>query len=256
MSLARSETRAQPHSRFRLDPIGVALLCVFAAAGAAAFATAVSPHGYRQLSRLAGALLLGLLVSLLVRLALRLLLVRRFAVAPAPAAYAATAAAFLLLLTAAAARTLLPATGTSAPTSGGSSAQQAFERWTQQAVPLLVRYKDTLAADASPAATAPGGGISLAHVERARRQLIALEPAVRHVARIAPPDLRPFTPRLIRAVTLAAAAQARYEAALATRGAHARQLRRQADGLLRRSQQAMAAFSFAVNGVGGRLTGG
>lgn len=256
-----SDSPAQARSRFALDPVGAAMLCMFAAAGAAAFATVLSPHGYRQWSRLTGALLLGLLVSLLLRLALKALLARRFAIAARSAAYAAMAGALILLLVAAGARTLVSRTsGEGAQASDRARAQQAFRRWTMQAVPLLVRYKATLAADASPSVTEPASGdvavALLARVEHARRRLLELEPAVRRLARGAPLDLRPFMPLLSEAVALAAAAQGRYEAALAARGSRSRALHRQASNLLRRSQQAMAAFSIDVNGVGGQLANG
>lgn len=222
-----------------------------AAACAAAFATALSPHGYRHGSRLAGALLLGAAVSLLLQFALAKLLARLFRLDSHGATYAAATAALILLVPAAGARTLLAGTASGTP-NGDQSTQRAFEHWQLRAVPLLVRYKDALAADASSG----NGRVSIVGVERARRQLVALEPAVRGLARGAPSNLRRFMPLLIRAVTLAASAQRRYEAARAARGRRARVLLREADRLLRQSQQAMTAFSFGVNGVGARLTGG
>ena len=77
---------------------------------------------------------------------------------------------------------------------------------------------------------------------------------MRRLAHHTPPDLRRFLPRLIRAVTLGAAAQSRYEAARAAAGSRSRLLLRQATRLLRRSQEAMTGFSFGVNGVGARLS--
>lgn len=239
--------------------MGVAVLCLFAAAGAAAFASAVSPHGYGQWLRLAGALLLGLLVSLALGLAFKTLLGRAFAIAPRAAAYAAMAGALIVLLAAAGARTLLARTA-SEGAHANERTQQAFQRWTLQAVPLLVRYKDTLALDASPTVT----GSASSHVDRgllrrvelARRRLRALELPVGRLARSAPANLRSFMPLLTKAVRLAVSAQSRYEAALAVRGSRSRALLARANRLLRRSQQAMAAFSTDVNGVGGRLANG
>jgi len=239
--------------------LDAAVLCLFAAAGAAAFAVALSPHGSLQWSRLTSALLLGLLVSLLLWLVLKTLIGRAFAIGPRAAAYAAIAGALIVLLAAAGARTLLARTASEgAP--AGERTQQAFKRWTLQAVPLLVRYKDTLALDASPTVTGSASG----HVDRglrrrvevARRRLRALELPVGRLARSAPADLRSFMPLLTQAVTLAVSAQSRYEAALAARGSRSRALLAQANRLLRRSQQAMAAFSTDVNGVGGRLANG
>jgi hypothetical protein len=237
----------------------VAALCLFAAAGATAFAVAASPHGSLQWSRPTGALLLGLLVSLALWLVLKTLIGRAFAIEPRAAAYAAMAGALIVLLASAGARTLLARTASeSAPES--ERTQQAFKRWTLQAVPLLVRYKDTLALDASPTATSSASshvdrGL-LRRVEVARRQLRALELPVGRLARSAPADLRSFMPLLTQAVTLAVSAQSRYEAALAARASRSRALLAQANRLLRRSQQAMAAFSTDVNGVGGRLANG
>jgi hypothetical protein len=162
----------------------------------------------------------------------------------------------VLLLTVGGARMLVSRTSSGASQANDATAVEAFRSWTQQAIPLLVRYRHALAADATPR-TASGrlDRLPRDRVERARRRLGALEPAVRQVARRAPSNLQPFMPQLLRSVTLAAEAQARYEAALATHGRRSRLLRGQADVLLRRSQKAMAAFSFGVNGVGGRLTG-
>lgn len=251
---------AQARFRLALDPIQAAAYCVVAATGAAAFATALSPHGYRQGSRLAGALLLGLLVSLFLLFTLKALLGRRFAIGRAGATYGAMAGALILLLAAAGARTLAPTSSDGTHGSAPTAAQQAFQRWTLQAVPLLVRYKDTLAADASPSGAGPASGrvdlALLARVKQARRRLLALEPPIRRLVQSAPADLRPFMPLLTSAVVLAAAAQGRYQAALAAHGRRSRALRRQANSLLRRSQQAMAAFSIDVNGVGGRLANG
>ena len=249
MSLARSDPTV-PRARFALDPVHLAVLCLFAAAGAAAFATLLSPHGYRHVGRLLVALLLGAAVSLLLRFGLARLLRRSFAIATRRAGYAATAAALVMLVAAAGARGLVATSG--GADGAGTAAQQAFERWQLRAVPLLVRYKDALAADSS----SDGGAISVARVERTRRVLVALEPPARRLVQDAPSDLRRFMPLLLQAVRLAAGAQGRYESATAAHGVRSRVLLEQANRLLRRSQQAMAAFSFGVNGVGARLTSG
>lgn len=248
-------------ARLALDPFAAGAACIVAVAGAAAFATTLSPGGYRQGSRLAAALLLGVAVSLLLLGALKRLLGRRFAIGEHGTLYPAMAGALVLLLIGAAARIVVARTGGGPPQAGRvASAEQEFRRWTQQAVPLLVRYKDALAADAAPsigrAGSAPAAAARLARVERARRRLLALEGPLRRLVRGAPNDLRPFLPLLGRAVRLAASAQARYEVALTARGARSRTLHRQATELLVRSQQAMAAFSIAVNGVGARLANG
>lgn len=250
MSLTRDDSAA-PRARFALDPVHIAVLCLFAAAGAAAFATVLSPHGYRHVGRLLVALLLGAAVSLLLRFGLERLLRRSFAIETRRAMYAATGAALILLVAAAATRGFVATSGGAAD-AGTAAAQQAFQHWQVRAVPLLVRYKDALTADAAPGT----GSVSLARVERAQQALVALEPPIRRLAQEAPSDVRRFMPLLVRAVTLAAAAQSRYESAKAARSGRSRVLLQQANRLLRRSQQAMTAFSFGVNGVGARLTSG
>lgn len=248
MSLTDSEPPA-PRPRVPLDALAVAMLCLFVAAGAVAFSVSLSPHGYRHGSGVTLALLLGAGVSLLLWLGCARLLARR--TESRRAAYAAALLALILLGVTAGTRSLLATTGSATP-APNVAAQRAFEDWQAQAIPLLVAYKDSLAADAASGKTR----VSLAGVERARRRLAALEPAVRRLAAHTPPDLRRFMPLLVRAVTLGAAAQSRYEAAQAAHGRSSRVLLRQATRLLRHSQEAMTNFSLGVNGVGARLTSG
>lgn len=257
MSAARHRRVFQP-PRWP-DPVAAAAACIFTAAGAAAVATMLSPGGYPHEDRLAAALLLGAAVSLLLLAALYRLLARRLPLGKSPTLYTAMACALVLLLAAAGARILVSRTdGPQATTA--APAERAFRTWTLQAVPLLVRYKDALAADAAQTIGRTGGtrraSAPPAGVERARRSLLALERPLQRLARTAPADLRAFMPLLGRAVRLAVEAQSRYQWALAVRGARSRALHRQANQLLIRSQQAMAAFSVGVNGVGARLANG
>lgn len=187
---------------------------------------------------------------LLVRLLVSSVLSRQFELDADRATTVATATALILLIAAGGAQTLL-----ARPSNGASdsrAAQRAFQRWQVVAIPLLVRYKHAIADDAS----SRSGSVLVARVEQARRRLVALEPAVRQLSKNTPSELRQFMPLLARAVTLAASAQGRYESARAAHGQRSRPLLLQADRLLRRSQRAMAAFSFGVNGVGARLTSG
>jgi hypothetical protein len=247
-----------------LDPVRAAALGVSAALGATAFAIALSPRGYQQGSRLAAALLLGLLVSLLLLFALNIFLTRRRRQAGGVVAYRAMVGVLVLLLAAAGARALVSGRGVSG--SGRAQAQQAFRRWTMQAVPLIVRYQDTLAADAPLLRRAPNRPVDpalVARIVRARRRLVALEPAIRQLVSATPGDLRPLMPLLTQAVALATAAQDQYATALAPDATGRRRLRpgsralvRRGNGLLRRSQQAIQAFSLEVNSVGGQLLNG
>ncbi|HJS92620.1 MAG TPA: hypothetical protein VJ741_00050 [Solirubrobacteraceae bacterium] len=249
------------------DPVRASALILFAAVGAIAFATALSPHGYHQALRLAFALVAGALVSLLLLLALHLLSARLGVRQSGLLAYGMMAAVAAVLLGAAAVRESAPGGGNS-PNGRQTQAQQAFHRWSLQAIPLVVRYKDALELDAGHSRGLAHGGAALQLARRARlaeRRLRALEAPTARLASSTPSDVRPFMPLLQRAVSLAASAQGKFAAALSRsakdpsdggRRRSARVLLRAGNRLLRQSQQAMASFSFKVNGVGGRLYGG
>lgn len=254
--MSAAQQRHRLRALLAFDPLAAAVGCIFAAAAAAAVATAISPNGYQLGSRLVAALLFGAVGSLLLLFVLTALLARRFTIARSRALYTAMVAALVLLLAVAGARLLLSRT-TDGTTAGAAAAERAFRAWALQAVPLLVRYKDALAADSSQSRAGAGSGRDRAairaRVEQAGRRLLALESPLRRLTRSALVELRPFMPQLARALRLAVAAQQRYEVALAAHGRRAGRLRRQANRLLVRSQEAMTSFSFQVNGVGARL---
>ena len=150
---------------------------------------------------------------------------------------------------------------------GRARAQQSFHRWTQQAIPLIVRYRAALhaASRLSRRLTARPADALARRFERTRLRLRRLEPPIHRLVAATPSDLRQFIPLLIRALTLAGAAERKYAAALLqdargpglTRsGTSARALVQQGNYLLRRSQQAIVAFTVYVNLTGGELFNG
>lgn len=259
--------RWSKRSKWRpFDPVKATALILFAAVGAIAFATALSPHGYHQALRVALALVAGALVSLLLLLTLHVLCARLGIRQSGWLAYGMMAAVAVLLLAAAAVRQ--SALGDHNSVNGRQTqAQQAFHRWSLQAIPLLVRYKDTLELDAGRSRGLAHGSAALRLARRARRaehRLRALEAPTARLASSAPSDLRSFMPLLQRAVSLAASAQSKFAAALSRSAAGSSdgvrrgsaRLLRAGNRLLRQSQQAMASFSFKVNGLAGRLYSG
>jgi hypothetical protein len=246
----------------------VAVLCISAALGAVAFATALRPHGYEQASGLALALLLGVAVLLAIFLVLRSLFGHLHPAHGSRVRYLALAAALGLLVGGAAVRSLAGGTGAGDRRAQLAQERQEFHRWTPTAVPLIVRYGDALRADAPlvrrPSARRPQAGLR-ARVERAERILLGLQRASGPLVASSPADLRSLMPLLRRALALAVAAQRAYAAGLSRRAGGMRRaaggrgstaLLRRGTRLLRSSDEAMAAFTLQVNTVGAQLATG
>lgn len=248
----------------------VAALCISGAVGAVAFATALRPHGYERASGLVFALLLGLAAFLALFLILQLLFRRFLPIHNSRVRYLALASALGLLVSGAAVRSLTVGTGAADRHARLVQERQDYHRWTHAAVPLIVRYGRALRANPpflrEPGARRSEAGLR-ARVERAERIDLGLQRASAPLIASAPPDLHSFMPLLRRALALAVAAQRAYAAGLSLRaagkgsgraaGGRASTVRlRRGTRLLRTSQEAMAAFTQYVNGVGAQLSMG
>lgn len=257
--------------RASLGLMAVATVLFFAAFGALAFATALRPHGYDQASDLVLALALGIAAFLVVFLILRSLFRRLLHARPSRVRYLALAIALGVFVAGGGVRSLAIGTGSGDRRARLAQERQDFDRWTQAAVPLIVRYGDAVRVDAplirEPRPRRATSRLLRARVERAERSVRGVRRSSRPLIAAAPADLRSYTPLLRRALALAVAAQRTYAAGLSrgTAGLLAGQagdgrssaaLIRRGTRRLRTSQKAIAAFTEQVNSVGAQLSAG
>lgn len=180
----------------------------------------------------------------------------------------ALAAALGLLVIAAAVRSFAIGTGTEDRRARLVRERQSFYAWTQTAIPLIVRYRHALRADARPAGDHHDSPVELhARVVRSERVLRRLQRVSGPIAASSPDSLRSFAPLLRRALALAVAAQRAYARGLLLRAAAAvsgraagrrrsMALMRRGNRRLRASQWAIAAFTAEANAIGAQLSVG
>ena len=180
----------------------------------------------------------------------------------------ALAAALGLLVVAAAVRSLTIDAGTEDKRASLVRERQSFYAWTQTAVPLIVRYRHALRADARQAGDRlDSPGELHARVVRSERVLRRLQRLSGPIAASSPASLRSFAPLLRRGLALAVAAQRAYARGLLLRAAAAvsgraagrrrsMALMRRGNRRLRASQWAIAAFTAEANALGAQLSVG
>lgn len=138
------------------------------------------------------------------------------------------------------------------PNGGETSQQQAFQSWRNSALPVILEYRQALAA-----AQTPRRALKLAtrvlRVERTRATLVRLAATLRAHPTIATHEYRRLDTMLAQAIGLAIVGETNY--ALALRD-HRSDLQRRAKLQLDHSAAVLFYMSFRANAIGTQLTAG